>query len=62
MMGKLDTVKLVVDIANTIHSAAIALSDAKARREKERREREDEAKDKRIKELEAQLAAKGTTT
>lgn len=60
-MGKLDTVKMVIDLANTVHSAIIAAKDERGRREKERREREreDGEKDRRIKELEAKLAEGG---
>ena len=60
-MGKLDTLKTVVDLANTVHAAIIAAKDERARREKELRAAEDKEKDRRIKELEAKLAEKGTS-
>ena len=56
-MSKLDTIKMVVDLANTVHAAIIAAKDERARREKEKREQADQEKDRRIKELEAQVAA-----
>lgn len=59
-MGRLDTVKLVVDIANTVHMAIIAAKDERARRETEKRAAEDKEKDLRIKEFETKLAEKGT--
>lgn len=54
-MAKLDFVKTVVDIGNTIHGAIISHRDERARREKEKREAEDKEKDRRIKDLEAEL-------
>jgi hypothetical protein len=54
-MPKLDVIKTVVEIGNTIHSAVISHRDERARREKEQREAEDKQKDRRIKELERQL-------
>ena len=57
-MGKrIDTVKGVVDIASTVVNAAVAI--ATARREHKKQKTEDD-KDKKIRELERQLAdAKG---
>lgn len=60
-VGKLDTVKTVIDLANTVHSAIIAAKDERARRETEKRAAEDKEKDRKIKELKAKLAEKGTT-
>ena len=60
-MSKLNTVKLVVDIGKTIHDAFVAARDERGRRETEKRLAADAEKDRKIKELEAQIAAgKGT--
>lgn len=56
-MGKIENIKAVVDLAKVVVDAGIALADARRRSRAEAEARQESEKDKRIKELEAQLAA-----
>ena len=54
-MGKLDQINTAVTIGKTIVDGALAIAEARAKRKKEAEQREAAEKDKRIKELEAEI-------
>lgn len=55
MKAKLEIVKLVVDTATAVNGAVVAYRDERARRAEEKRKAADEAKDRRIAELEREV-------
>jgi hypothetical protein len=59
MKKHIDTAKTVVDLIGVAVNAGIAIADARRRAREEEQKKSDDAKDRRIKELERQLAEKG---
>ncbi len=52
---KLGTLTKILNLLKLVLDSGIAVSDVRARREEEKRKAEDDAKDKKIKELESEI-------